>query len=62
MIVEHKVDSGLKVFFFIYKDSFYANIFKSYIAGPSKVSEATPLLSRSNHREKYQRKAEEKKT
>ena len=34
---------------------------KSYIAGPRQVSEATSPLSRSNHREKSQRKAEEKK-
>ena len=33
---------------------------KSYIAGHRQVSEATPPLSRSNHKEKSRRKAEKK--
>ena len=33
---------------------------KSYLAGPRKVSEATPPLSRSNHREKGGRQKKKK--
>ena len=37
-----------------------AGSYESYIAGLPQVSEATPLLSWSNHREKSRRKAERK--
>ena len=38
----------------------YQSLPKSYIAGPRQVLEATPPLSRSNHRDESQRKAEKK--
>ena len=40
----------------------YLSLPKSYIAGPRQVSEATPPLGQSNHREKSQRKAEKSGT